>query len=71
MTDRTQPRKTNDSPIARLRMDRGLTQGQLAQMIGCAQKDISRWEIGERNPGAKSLVKLASALGCTIEQLLQ
>lgn len=68
---RAAPRHTNDSPIARLRRERGLTQGQLAQMTGCYTKDISRWESGKHRPGSKSLTKLASALGCTIEQLLQ
>lgn len=48
---RAQPRKTNDSQIARLRMERGLTQGQLTEKIGCRQKDVSRWESGTK-PGA-------------------
>ena len=65
----TAPRRTNDSSIARIRMTRGLTQGQLAQMIGCRQKDVSRWESGT-NPGADYLIKIASALGCRIEDIL-
>ena len=68
---RTSPRRTNDSPIARMRMQRGMTQGQLAEMVGCYPKDISRWETGERNPGAKSLVALARALDCTMEDLIK
>lgn len=67
---RTDPRPTNSSPIARLRRERGLTQAQLAELTGCTQKDISRWETGERNPGTKSLIKLSKALGCRIETLL-
>ena len=66
---RTQPRHTNDSPLARLRMERGLTQGQLAERIGCRQKDVSRWESGTL-PGAGYLIKIASALGCRIEDIL-
>ncbi len=65
------PRKTNDSPIARLRLERGLTQQQLAQKIGCLNKDISRWEHGVCKPGASYLAKLAVALDCSIEALLQ
>ena len=68
---RTAPRKTNDSPLARLRIDRGLTQAQLAEMIGCYPKDVCRWETGERNPGAKSLIKLAAALNVPLESLLK
>lgn len=71
MTDyRTAPRKTNDSPIARKRMERGLTQGQLAKMVGCLSKDISRWETGAHTPGAKSLLKLAAALECSLDELM-
>ena len=67
---RTAPRQTNDSPIARLRIQRGLTQSQLAAMIGCSTQHISRWETGGRNPGGKSLVALANALQCSIEELI-
>lgn len=72
MTDyRTAPRRTNDSPLARIRMERGMTQGQLADRIGCRQKDVSRWESGARAPGTASLLKLSIALGCTMEELIK
>lgn len=71
MTDyRTAPRKTNDSPIARLRMERGLTQGQLADRIGCRQKDVSRWESGTK-PGAAYLIKISDALNCSIDEIVK
>lgn len=68
---RIAPRKTNDSPIARIRMDRGLTQKQLAEKIGCLPKDISRWENGVRNPSGASLIKIADALGCAVDDVIQ
>ncbi|MGN0784887.1 MAG: helix-turn-helix domain-containing protein [Candidatus Aphodomorpha sp.] len=68
---RAQPRKTNDSPIARLRMERGLTQGQLASQVGCLNKDISRWENGVCRPGAAYLIKLAAALNCSIDEIVK
>ena len=72
MTDyRTLPRKTNESALARLRMERGLTQGQLAEKAGCYPKDISRWETGVRKPGTVSLRKLAAALECSFDELLK
>lgn len=67
---RTLPRKTNSSPIAQLRMDQGLTQGQLAKLCNVPYSTISRWELGTVIPGGKSLVKLAAALGCNISDLL-
>lgn len=71
MDGRTAPRHTNDSTIARLRIERGLTQTQLARLVGCPQQTITRWETGQRNPGMKSLVKLARALGCTLDELVE
>ena len=57
--------------LKRIRMERGMTQGQLADRIGCHQKDVSRWESGARAPGTASLLKLAIALGCTMEELIK
>ena len=71
MTDyRTSPRRTNESPLARIRIARGLTQGQLAEMIGCRQKDVSRWESGTK-PGMVYLIKISGALDCTIDELVK
>lgn len=68
---RKSPRKTNDSTLARLRIARGLTQAQLAEMIGCRFVDISRWEHGTHAPSAAYLVKLATALDCSVDDILQ
>ena len=56
--------------LASMRMARALTQAQLADRIGCRQQHISRWERGERTPGAKSLRALAEALECTIDEII-
>lgn len=47
----------------------GMTQAQLAERIGCLQKDISRYESG-REPGALTLKKIAIALGCSMDDLV-
>ena len=70
MADRTAPRHTNDSAIARLRIARGLTQAQLAELIGCHQQAVNKWETGLRKPGMQSLIKLSRALGCSIDELV-
>ena len=71
MADRTAPRRTNNSPLARLRLARGLTQTQLAELIGCPHQSINKWETGVNKPGMQSLIKLARALDCSIDDLIR
>ena len=52
------------------RLAAGLTQGQLAERVGCHQKDISRWEAGTHEPRAPTLKKMAQALGCSMDELV-
>lgn len=52
------------------RLAAGLTQTELAEKVGCTQKDISRWEAGQHEPGALTLKKLAQALGCSMDDLI-
>lgn len=66
----TDPRKTNDSKIAQMRISRGMTQKQLAQRIACKQAQLSRWELGWNSPRIGALVQLAKALECKIEDLI-
>lgn len=68
--NKTAPRHTNESPLARMRFARGITQTQLAEMTGYYQKDISRWERGEHVPSVQIIAKLARALECSIEDIL-
>ena len=71
MDGRKAPRKRgNGSPIARRRIASGMTQGQLAEKIGCSQKDVSRWENGARTPRVETLAKIAGVFGCKIEDLI-
>ena len=53
--------------VARLRMLRGLTQAQLAEMIGTRQPSIARLENGTSAPSLSFLSKIAEALGAKIE----
>lgn len=52
-----------------LRQERGLTQAQFASKIGTHQNTVSQWESGKRNPPSSILPRLASVLGCTIDEL--
>ena len=53
--------------VARLRILRGLTQAQLAEMVGTRQPSIARLENGSSIPSLSFLNKVATALNAKIE----
>ena len=55
--------------LKRARKAAGIDQRKLAEMVGCTQVDISRWEAG-REPKPSTLKKLAEAIGCDMEDLV-
>ena len=55
--------------IKRMRLNRGLTQEQLAEMVDVSQRTLSGIEIGENFVTAETLDKLIKALNTTSEEL--
>ncbi len=53
--------------VARLRILRGLTQEQLAELVGTKQPGIARLESGASTPTLSFLRKVAEALGARLE----
>lgn len=53
--------------VARLRILHGLTQKQLAEMVGTKQSSIARLERGTALPNLSFLSKVAAALGARVE----
>lgn len=51
-------------------MNRGLTQEQLAERVGCAWETISKIERGKNPPSVKVLYDLAKALNVSINDLV-
>jgi ribosome-binding protein aMBF1 (putative translation factor) len=49
--------------VVRLRMDQGLTQGQLAAKTGTTASAIARLEAGRHKPNVETLRKIAHAYG--------
>lgn len=49
--------------IIKLRLEKGLSQKDLAEKVGTRQSAISRLENGEYNPSIEFLNKVANALG--------
>lgn len=57
--------------LRNLRIEQGLTQGELANKVGVLNTSICNYETGIREPNLEMLKKLASALECTVDELLQ
>ena len=58
------------SNLRRYREQKNIKQSELAEKIGANQKDISRWERGERVPGAENIKKIAETLNVSADKLL-
>ena len=56
--------------IKRLRLEKGLTQKELALMINVSDKAVSKWERGCGMPDLSLLPPLSEVLGITAESLL-
>lgn len=58
--------------LTKLRLEKNLTQSDLAKMIGYSDKSISKWERGKCFPkDIETLIKLAEILDISIDDLLQ
>ena len=55
--------------LAKYRKQKGLSQTQLAKLIGVAQSTIAMIETGKITPSLRTALKLARVLGTTVEEL--
>lgn len=53
-----------------MRIRKKMTLEQLSKASGVSRVSINRYELGERSPNIFIAKKLADALGCTIEDLI-
>jgi transcriptional regulator with XRE-family HTH domain len=56
--------------VARLRRERGITQTELAEMLGVTQPVVSDYERGELRLHGELLVQLAAILGASVDEIL-
>ena len=56
--------------IATVRKENGMTQEQLAELLGTSQKSVSRWENGKTMPDLSLYEPLCEALGIRVSELL-
>ncbi len=55
--------------LRKLRKLKHLTQKQIAQRVGISTMSYKRYEYGEREPDARTAIRIAQALGTTVEEL--
>ena len=56
--------------IKELRLEKNLTQSDVAEAIGTSQRNIGRWENGENEPAAIYVKALAEFFGVSADYLL-
>lgn len=49
----------------------GVTQERLAAEIGVDRSAVAHWEVGDANPSAERLPRIADALGVSIDELVR
>lgn len=57
--------------VKRLRMEKDLTQAELAKLVGIAQPTLAQYELGNKVPTIITGVELAKRLGATCEELVK
>jgi transcriptional regulator with XRE-family HTH domain len=65
------PRAILGKNINRLRMQRGLTQDDLAERAEIDRRHVQRMEAGTANPGIDVIVRVRHALGASWDELLE
>ena len=56
--------------IRTIRIEKNLTQKELAEKLNCTDKAISRWETGKGIPDISLLIPLSDALGVSVNEIL-
>ena len=64
-------RRLVETNLKRIRLEKGLTQEQLADVSGFSQQYISGLEQGRRNPTVVTLYELAKSLGVSHVELVK
>lgn len=56
--------------LKQYRLERGLTQAQLAELLGVSASAVGMYEQGRREPDGRLLARMASVLRCSTDELL-
>lgn len=52
-------------------VEKGMKQCQLADAIGVSYHTVSHFARGQKKPGLETLIKIANALGVTVDSLIK
>lgn len=55
--------------LRELRQDSGLSQSQVAKLVGVSRNAVSQWESGETIPNSRRLARVAKALGVPLREI--
>lgn len=69
MADRIYPKRKRPIFLAEWRLEKGLTQQQLADRLGTSDVTVSRWETKKRRPNDDAREAISEALGIEPEDL--
>ena len=56
--------------LKKARKTAGVSQKELAERLQVYQKDISRWENGERTPSVEVFTRISKELGASADEIL-
>lgn len=56
--------------IFQYRLKNGMTQAELAKKLSISQNAVSQYESGKRVPTVKRISSIASALGCSVADIM-
>ncbi len=59
------------NPFLYFRKKTGLTQEEVADILGLDQTTVSRWECGRKFPRAERLTGIAGLYRCSVDDLLK
>lgn len=57
--------------LYKLRKEKGMTQAELAEVLGVTNKAVSKWETGEAMPDTALLLPISRIFGVTVDELLE
>jgi transcriptional regulator with XRE-family HTH domain len=57
--------------LQHLRTEKGLSQDALSKMTGVPQSTLAYWEKSGKLSGRETIIKIAEALGVSVEELLR